>query len=800
MRLAAYAGASVALATGVFLKAVHQRANFYAACVYLSQSSANLMILMNLCLLVAGFLLFWVQRLLYGPLRPIETEQLYERAWFAVTETCLAMTIFRGELGGWFLVMFVSLLVGKVWGWIGEGRVEYLEQQPPANPRLFHIRLAASLVLSVLFNAFMLRYCINTVVHQARPDMMVMFGFEFAILTILSTSTTARYGIALVEIYITRQQIKTKMEERRSEIRAARDEAIREHARRGESSLPTDLPNENDVNELEIDVPGWEEKGRWVFYLDLLTDFVKLIVYLVFFAILLAFYGLPIHILRDVVVTIRSFGRRIMDFLRYRNATRDMNERYPDATAEEVAQEEVCIICREEMTPAQPTPGAPAEGETPPAAGARPVPDRLRPKKLPCGHILHFACLRSWLERQQNCPTCRRPVIGPASVRGAGAGGNNAAGNGVGGAQPNGAGNQAPGQPGAQDEGAPRARVYQFGPFRIGFGAVRGDLFQNLHQQIHQGNAPPQPAVNANPQGARQIGLGFGFGRRPPVPVPAHGAVPAAPGQPTGRSISTDVHTQLSHIEQQITQEIASLRAASEQLDRVRSFYTELNRLRSRQVNNAGQSTASSSGARVSSGTSSATPRRQFVPALGTPPMASGDPRLPEGLNLPAGWTLVPLQATNHQLGSSTHGVAPTPTTSDLSPTPTQNLSPAPASHVSPTRNTSEQGIQSGEGMILTNAATTDTPTLVANPMPSLNASVMPSSTESHPESPSQEWTDVQSDQISDAGPSGLPSWGSSARVTQDTGEADSSTAETQTKGKGRAATVEEAVDEQAES
>ncbi|KAJ5936160.1 hypothetical protein N7454_005458 [Penicillium verhagenii] len=131
MRLAAYAGASVVLATGVFLKALHQRSNFYAACVYLSQSSANLMILTNLCLIITAFVLFWLQRLLYGPLRPIETEQLYERAWFAITETCLAMTIFRGELGGWFLVMFISLLVGKVWGWIGEGRVEYLEQQPP---------------------------------------------------------------------------------------------------------------------------------------------------------------------------------------------------------------------------------------------------------------------------------------------------------------------------------------------------------------------------------------------------------------------------------------------------------------------------------------------------------------------------------------------------------------------------------------------------------------------------------------------------------------------------------------------
>jgi hypothetical protein len=45
-----------------------------------------------------------------------------------------------------------------------------------------------------------------------------------------------------------------------------------------------------------------------------------------------------------------------------------------------------CIICREEMSSA---------------------------KKLPCGHFFHVHCLRSWLERQQTCPTCRAPVLPP---------------------------------------------------------------------------------------------------------------------------------------------------------------------------------------------------------------------------------------------------------------------------------------------------------------------------------------------------------------------------------------------------
>lgn len=181
------------------------------------------------------------------------------------------MTIFRGEVGGWFLVMFVSLLVGKVWGWIGEGRVEILEQQPPTNPRLFHTRLAISLVLSVAFNSYLLEYSIQTVLRQARPDMMVMFGFEFAILTILSSSTAARYAISLVEIFITHKQKQTKLEERRLELRAARAEALRNRAQSASDDPVADLPDENNIDEAELDVPGWEEKGRWVFYLDLVT-------------------------------------------------------------------------------------------------------------------------------------------------------------------------------------------------------------------------------------------------------------------------------------------------------------------------------------------------------------------------------------------------------------------------------------------------------------------------------------------------------------------------------------------------
>lgn len=34
-------------------------------------------------------------------------------------------------------------------------------------------------------------------------------------------------------------------------------------------------------------------------------------------------------------------------------------------------------------------------------------------KKLPCNHIFHTTCLRSWFQRQQTCPTCRLNILRP---------------------------------------------------------------------------------------------------------------------------------------------------------------------------------------------------------------------------------------------------------------------------------------------------------------------------------------------------------------------------------------------------
>lgn len=139
--------------------------------------------------------------------------------------------------------------------------------------------------------------------------------------------------------------------------------------------------------------------------------------YVSFFGLILTFYGLPLNILRDVYLTFRSFILKCRDLRRYKQATRNMDSLYPNATADEMLAmvDKTCIICREDMEyrgpPVAVAPEPAVDGAEPAALPPPPPPAVPRsgpndtPKKLPCGHVFHFHCLRSWLERQQSCPT-----------------------------------------------------------------------------------------------------------------------------------------------------------------------------------------------------------------------------------------------------------------------------------------------------------------------------------------------------------------------------------------------------------
>ncbi|XP_064359355.1 E3 ubiquitin-protein ligase synoviolin isoform X2 [Dromaius novaehollandiae] len=137
-----------------------------------------------------------------------------------------------------------------------------------------------------------------------------------------------------------------------------------------------DLQNEN----------PWDSKAVYMLYTELFTGFIKVLLYMAFMTIMIKVHTFPLFAIRPMYLAMRQFKKAVTDAIMSRRAIRNMNTLYPDATPEELqAMDNVCIICREEMV-----------------TGA---------KRLPCNHIFHTSCLRSWFQRQQTCPTCRMDVL-----------------------------------------------------------------------------------------------------------------------------------------------------------------------------------------------------------------------------------------------------------------------------------------------------------------------------------------------------------------------------------------------------
>jgi E3 ubiquitin-protein ligase synoviolin len=391
--------------------------------------------------------------------------------------------------------------------------------------------------------------------------------------------------------------------------------------------------------------------------------------------------------MRDLFLTARSFFKRLTAFLRYRRATHDMNQRYPDATVEELQREDTCIICREEMTPwsvtnpPEPPVGvADAAGQVP---GARPrvnrvVNERTRPKKLPCGHVLHLGCLKSWLERQQVCPTCRSPVVDVTNPPGAQVGrpGQPAAAQIPG--QPQVAAPAGPNQvPGPGQQPNARMRMINFGPIRFGFGQAP---LQDIVQQFGGAQQVPHNGAQA---GAGPTWQGVPI-RIPPRLQPSR-SDEAAPGVS-----SSGIQAQLEDIEERIMNEIRDLQVSQQELQVIQLLQAELSRLRAMQGNMASQ--AIGNAIRMpqmqpppnlppfypSQTSAPIMQRHQALPGIAAIP--SGHADLPEGITIPEGWTLLPLEPVNGAPSIATNGVVGAPSVAvssqpaGIQPTPTVPL------------------------------------------------------------------------------------------------------------------------------
>ncbi|XP_039282815.1 E3 ubiquitin-protein ligase synoviolin [Nilaparvata lugens] len=272
-------------------------------------------------------------KVFFGELRAAELEHLMERAWYAMTETCLAFTVFRDDFSPKFVALFTVLLFLKSFHWLAEDRVDYMERSPNIS-WLFHLRVVSLLAMLGCLDLHLVGHAyLSTVTKGA--SVQLVFGFEYAILLTIIINIAIKYVLHTID-------------------------------------LNSETP--------------WENKAVFLLYTELIMGFFKVVLYIMFLAIMFRISMLPLFAFRPMYYTMRAFKKAFNDVILSRRAIRNMNTLYPDATPEELAAaDNVCIICREEMLTAS--------------------------KKLPCNHIFHTSCLRSWFQRQQTCPTCRLNIL-----------------------------------------------------------------------------------------------------------------------------------------------------------------------------------------------------------------------------------------------------------------------------------------------------------------------------------------------------------------------------------------------------
>ncbi|GAB6022170.1 hypothetical protein CHUAL_006307 [Chamberlinius hualienensis] len=324
---------SLFLSAVVIGNAYFQKKQFYPSVVYITKSNPSMAVMYIQALVIVILTGELMRKLFFGQLRTAELEHLIDRSWYVVTETCLAFTIFRDDFSPKFIAFFTLLLFLKCFHWLGDDRVDYMERSP-AITMLFHIRVISLLVVLGFLDAYFVQLAYHSMLTKG-ASVQLVFGFEYAILFTVVVNIFIKYVLHTI-----------------------------------------DLHSEN----------PWENKAVFLLYTELVVGLVKMVLYMLFVGIMIKIHTFPLFAIRPMYLTMRTFKKALNDVIMSRRAIRNMNTLYPDATAEELATlDNVCIICREEMTTAS--------------------------KKLPCNHIFHASCLRSWFQRQQTCPTCRMDVL-----------------------------------------------------------------------------------------------------------------------------------------------------------------------------------------------------------------------------------------------------------------------------------------------------------------------------------------------------------------------------------------------------
>lgn len=340
MNFATYAFLSTIILAGTVIQTYIHQEYFYPTLVVLTQEKVPLAIIYNFMLMMGIVYIRLIIWIFVGRLTPVETEQLIENGRSMIADTILFLIFYSPTINGkevqtTSLIHFIGwILILKLFHSIAQIRVSRMfEIGIPSSVSIVRV---ASLLVTLLSIDMAMVHMISQVLDKS-STFYTWLLFEFINVSISSLSTSLKFMFHLID--------------------------------------------------LKLSQNGWQSKSVYIFYTELVSDILQMTLYILFMG--LFFYQnpsrLPIYAVADVLQVSRQLANRLRSFKKYREITRDMDKRFPNASEDEVANADSCIICRDKLTTTS--------------------------KVLRCGHIFHTECLKNWAVVQQTCPTCRADLL-----------------------------------------------------------------------------------------------------------------------------------------------------------------------------------------------------------------------------------------------------------------------------------------------------------------------------------------------------------------------------------------------------